>query len=119
VRRGAQGIWIEPFLHPEADDLSESVLRTALQLLPGRKEKPLYVCVRRYQNWLQDVVARVGFEVIGSQAVMVKRLAVRLSEPVLKPLTVVDGHVPTPITSAQFSPYEDERRPANLSNGSA
>lgn len=119
VRRGPQGIWIEPFLHPEADDLSEAVLRASLQQLPGRKEKPLYVCVRRYQDWLQEVVARVGFETIGSQAVMVKRLAVRLSEPVLKPLTVVEGQVPTPITSAHFKPYEDKRRPVNLSNGNA
>lgn len=103
VRRGPQGIWVEPFLHPEADDLSEAVLQACLHLLPGRKEKPLYVCVRRYQNWLQEVVARVGFEALGSQAVMVKRLAVRLSEPVLKPLPVVEGHVPTPITSAQYT----------------
>src|SRR5436190_7004054 len=76
VSRGPQGIWVEPFLHPEAYDLSEPVLLACLQLLAGREDKPLYVCVRRYQDWLQEVVARVGFEALGSQAVMVKRLAV-------------------------------------------
>jgi hypothetical protein len=117
VRRGPQGIWVEPFLHPEADDLSEAVLQACLCLLPGRKEKPLYVCVRRYQNWLQEVVARVGFEPLGSQAVMVKRLAVRLSEPVLKPLPVVEGQVPTPITSAQYNAArEGQSRAAPLSH---
>jgi hypothetical protein len=75
----------------------------------ARRDKPLYVCVRRYQNWLQGVTATAGFEAMGAQAVMVKRLAVRLAEPVLKPLPVVEGQVPTPITSAQYRTYEDDR----------
>lgn len=104
VRRGPQGIWVEPVLHPEAYDQSEAVVAACLQLVQGRKEKPLYVCVRRYQHWLQDVMAQAGFEALGAQAVMVKRLAVRLSEPVLKPLKgVVDGHAATPITSVRLA----------------
>jgi len=110
VRRGPQGVWVEPFLHPEADDLAEAVLAACLRLLPGRSEKPLYLCVRRYQNWLHEVVARVGFEMLGTQAVMVKRLAVRLSEPVLKALPVVEGPVPTPIASTRYHASDDPRR---------
>jgi hypothetical protein len=117
VRRGPQGIWVEPFLHPEAYDRSEAVMAACLQLVPNRKEKPLYVCVRRYQDWLQEVVARVGFEAIGAQAVMVKRMAVRVIEPVLKPLPVVEGHAATPITSVRLRVYEEERPPAQRSNG--
>jgi hypothetical protein len=56
------------------------------------------------------VVARVGFEPLGSQAVMVKRLAVRLAEPVLKPLPVVEGQVPTPIASTRYNSSSDEAR---------
>jgi hypothetical protein len=119
VRRGPQGIWVEPFLHPEAYDLSEAVLETCLQLLPSPSEKPLYVCVRRYQDWLQNVMPRVGFEPLGSQVVMVKRLAVRITEPVLKPLTVVEGPVPTAIPSTQFSTHDEEARPGYPSNGTA
>lgn len=119
VRRGPQGIWVEPFLHPEAFDLSEAVLETCLQLLPSPSEKPLFLCVRRYQDWLQSVMPRVGFEPLGSQVVMVKRLAVRITEPVLKPLAVVEGHVPTAIPSAQFTPHDEERRPGYPSNGTA
>jgi hypothetical protein len=117
VRRGPQGIWVEPVLHPEAYDLSEAVMQACLQVLSGRKEKPLYVCVRRYQYWLEEVVAGAGFEAIGSQAVMVKRLALRLTEPVLKPLSVVEGQVATPITSAQFSRYDDRPGRGRPSNG--
>ncbi len=120
VRRGPQGLWVEPFLHPEAYDLSEAVLNACLQLLvPSRKEKPLYICVRRYQDWLRNVVARVGFEALGSQAVMVKRLVARVTEPLLKPLPVVDGQVPTPITSARFHVREDERPAAHWSRRSS
>jgi len=119
VRRGPQGIWVEPFLHPETYDFSEALLETGLQLLPSPSEKPLYVCVRGYQDWLQQVMPRVGFEPLGSQVVMVKRLAVRITEPVLKPLTVVEGQVPTAIPSAQFSSHDDEGRPGYPSNGTA
>ena len=117
VRRGPQGIWVEPFLHPEAYDFSEAVLTACLQLVPSRKEKPLYICVRRYQDWLQDVVERVGFEFLGSQVVMVKRLAVRLNEPLLKPLPVVEGQVPTPLSTAQFRARDDAHESANWSHG--
>ena len=117
IRRGPQGIWVEPVLHPEAYDQSEAVMQACLQVVSGRKEKPLYVCVRRYQHWLEEVVDRVGFAAHGSQAVMVKRLALRLSEPVLKPISVVEGQVATPITSAQFSGYEEDRAHGGQSNG--
>jgi hypothetical protein len=109
VRRGPQGTWVEPFLHPEADEVSAGVLHTGLEMM-ARREKPLFVCVRRYQNWLQEVTAAAGFEAVGGQAVMVKRLAVRLAEPVLKPLPVVEGQVPTPITSAQYRKFDDDRQ---------
>lgn len=118
VRRGPLGIWVEPFLHPEAYDHSEAVLNACLQLVPSRREKPLYLCVRRYQDWLQDVMARAGFESLGSQAVMVKRLVVRLSEPLIKPLPVVDGQVATPIGTAQFRQQDAARALVRPSNGS-
>jgi hypothetical protein len=114
VRRGPQGVWIEPFLHPEADDCAEAVLAACLRLLPGQADKPVYLCLRRYQNWLHEVVARVGFEPLGSQAVMVKRIAVRLSEPVLKPLPVVEGQVPTPIVSTRYNASDEARRASSL-----
>jgi hypothetical protein len=112
VRRGPQGVWIEPYLHPEADDCAEAVLASCLRLLPGRAEKPVYLCLRRYQNWLHEVVASVGFVPLGSQAVMVKRLAVRLSEPVLKPLPVVEGQVPTPIASTRYNASDETQQAA-------
>ncbi|MGH2522302.1 MAG: hypothetical protein ACRDH2_07350 [Anaerolineales bacterium] len=116
VRQGPVGIWLEPYLHPEAYDLSEAVLHTCLDLLTNGNDKPVYVCVRRYQHWLQEIVARAGFQWMGSQAVMVKRLAARITEPLLKPLTVAEGQVPTPIVNIHNCQHSAEQVAAPLSS---
>jgi len=102
IRRGPQGIWLEPYLHPEVYELSHAIMLTCLNLLTSRQSRPFYVCVRRYQDWLQDVLADSGFTDVGSQAVMVKRLAVRVAEAVLKPLPAMEGHLVTPVTRSQI-----------------
>ncbi|HLE28666.1 MAG TPA: hypothetical protein VI793_11145 [Anaerolineales bacterium] len=104
VRRGPLGFWVEPYLHPEADQLSEATLLTGLSLIPNENKKPVYVCVRRYQNWLQDILMQSGFEAMGTQAVMVKRLVARVTEPLLRPLPAIEGQVPTttPIVRARL-----------------
>lgn len=100
VRRGPAGIWVEPYLHPEAYDLSEAMLHSALHQLAtaNRSGRPVYVCVRRYQDWLQDILRSARFDCLGSQAVMVKRLVVRLLEPVLKPLPAIEASATTTTT---------------------
>jgi len=102
VRRGPLGVWVEPYLHPEAYKLSEAVLHTGLRLIGAGNEKTIFLCIHRYQDWLQEIVARAGFEALGSQAVMVKRLTGRVKEPLRKALPVMDTQVPTPITQAQM-----------------
>lgn len=103
VKRGPQGLWVEPYLHPEAYDQAEGILHASLGLLThaNRAGRPVYVCVRRYQDWLQDLLQAAHFECLGSQAVMVKRLAVRVSEPVLKKLPALESRAPTPVPRAQ------------------
>ena len=66
VRRGPQGIWVEPFLHPEAvRSVGGRCCWPACSCCPAASDKPLYLCVRRYQDWLQEVVARVGIRGAG------------------------------------------------------
>ncbi len=103
VRRGPRGIWLDPYLHPEADELAGAVVRTALQLLPDPADLPVYICVRRYQDWLQDVLSETGFVALGTQAMLVKRLVVRVMEPLLKPLPIVDHQAPTPVVRARVT----------------
>ncbi len=107
VQRGPLGIWVEPYLHPEAFEHSDAMLHSALHLLASnnRVDRPLYVCVRRYQDWLQDILQSANFECVGSQAVMVKRLVARVTEPVLKPLTAMEGQAP--VAPARIKVYEN------------
>jgi hypothetical protein len=93
VRRGPLGLWVEPFVHPEADNLADEILNAALHYLTtsNRAGRPVFVCVRRYQDWVQHVLVDAGFERLATQAVMVKRLAVRVHEPVLQPLPAISA----------------------------
>ncbi len=113
VRRGPLGSWVKPYLHPEAYDLSEAVLQAGLSQFKPVPDKPVYVCVPRYEDWLQEVVIRAGFEALGSQAVMVKRLVVGVTESRRKPLPAVEGHITTPAAQINVTPRENGFSPGH------
>jgi hypothetical protein len=110
VRRGPLGVWVEPCLHPEAYEQSEAVMRTGLRLIAAQTDKPVYVCVRRYHDWLVEILERAGLQALGAQAVLVKRLTARVTEPLLKPLPVVEGGAATPAVRIQFGGFDPDQR---------
>ena len=71
---GVYGIVLLPLIHPEARDVSVK-LATLINNLPDRRNRPVYVCVRSYQAWLEPVLADLGAKSGIRQAVMVKHLA--------------------------------------------
>ena len=74
VSQGVYGIVLAPLIHPEATDVS-SKLTSLIASLPDRRNRPVYVCVRSYQAWLEPVLADLGALGASRQAVMVKHLA--------------------------------------------
>ena len=74
VAYGAYGIVLKPLIHPEAADVSAK-LSALINNLPDRRNRPVYVCVRSYQAWLEPVLADLGATAAARQAVMVKHLA--------------------------------------------
>lgn len=100
VRRGPLGVWVEPYFHPEAYDLSAAALR-AMLTLAGPTPPPVYVCARRYQAWLQDSLADVGFEPMGAQVVMVKRLVTRLTASARHPLPALENSATLPLARVE------------------
>jgi hypothetical protein len=48
--------------------------------LPDRRNRPVYVCVRSYQAWLEPVLADLGAKSGQRQAVMVKHLVHMVKE---------------------------------------
>jgi hypothetical protein len=82
------GIVLFPLIHPEATDVSAKLL-SVIHQLPNRGGRPIYICVRSYQAWLEPVLEDLGAKSSARQAVMVKHLtrmvkdeqAVRAAQP--------------------------------------
>jgi hypothetical protein len=74
TRYGPHGIWVQPFIHPDADQVSARLI-DLLQNLPYRRSRPVYLCVRSYQSWLESAIEELGAEAGPRQTLMVKRLA--------------------------------------------
>jgi hypothetical protein len=70
VNSGPVGVWIQPLVPPDSWCGPER-----LAGLSGRGSRPVYVCVRSYQAWLETVLEDLGAEAGPRQAVMVRRLA--------------------------------------------
>jgi len=95
LRYGPFGIWVQPFVHPDAENsVNQLVLR--LQNLPNRHSRPVYVCVRSYQSWLEPFIDEIGAKSSSSQALMVRHLAIsRLAAQVFA-LPAINGKHPEP-----------------------
>jgi hypothetical protein len=90
VDRGPLGVWLQPFFHPAAEKLDQ-LFSAILRLLNGRRDRPIYLCVRSYQSWLSSPLEGLGFEPCLDQAVMVKRLAVPIRQPAVAPMPALEG----------------------------
>lgn len=72
--QGVYGIVLAPLIHPEATHVSAKLV-SLINNLPDRRNRPVYICVRSYQAWLEPVLADLGAQGADRQAVMVKHLA--------------------------------------------
>ena len=77
LKYGPRGIWAQPFVHPDAEEIAPCLV-DLFQNLPYRRSRPVYVCIRSYQSWLEMALEDLGAEAGPRQAVMVKHLAVPL-----------------------------------------
>jgi hypothetical protein len=71
---GVQGIVLTPLIHPEAAEVTDR-LANLLSHLPDRRKRPIYLCMRSYQAWLESALEDLGGKPSERQAVMVKHLA--------------------------------------------
>ncbi|MFO7583931.1 MAG: hypothetical protein R6W69_04300 [Anaerolineales bacterium] len=74
LSQGGAGVVVNPLIHPEATGVPEK-LGALVSQIPVRGQKPLYLCVRSYQAWLEPVLEDLGAKSGPRQAVMVKHLA--------------------------------------------
>lgn len=73
ITQGTSGIVLAPLIHPEAMDVSAE-LANLINKLPNRRDRPVYICVRSYQAWLETAIEDLGGIPSSRQAVMVKHL---------------------------------------------
>ena len=59
LKFGRNGVWVQPFIHPDAAGFDKYLFHL-LQDLPSRGNRPLYICVRSYQSWLESAIERMG-----------------------------------------------------------
>jgi len=75
IESGPAGVWIQPLVPPESVCGPER-----LAGLVSWGNRPVYVCVRSYQAWLETILGDLGAEAGPRQAVMVRRLAKAVKE---------------------------------------
>lgn len=90
LKYGRNGIWVQPFVHPDTEGFSRHLVQL-LHDLPGRRDRPLYICVRSYQSWLEAAVEEMGGQPGPQQAVMVRHLAVSRRVNQAYPLPAING----------------------------
>jgi hypothetical protein len=75
LKYGPRGILVQPLIHPDAEDVTADLVKLLLSL-PNRRSRPVYICVRSYQSWIENNLERQGALAGPQQAVMVKHLAI-------------------------------------------
>jgi len=74
VKKGLNGIWVQPIVPPDSDCVSEQIAGLSYALAGGQP-RPIFICVRSYQAWLESILEDLGAQAGPRQAVMVRRLA--------------------------------------------
>jgi hypothetical protein len=77
VRRGSHGIWLQPFVDLDAEPFDEILFELLGKLRP-RARRPLYICLRSYQDWLEGALLDLEAMAGPRQAVMAKRTVLPL-----------------------------------------
>jgi hypothetical protein len=77
VRRGSHGIWLQPFVSLDAEPFEDATAELLARLRP-RTGRPVYVCLRSYQDWLRKPLEKLEAVLGPRQTVMVKHTALPL-----------------------------------------
>jgi hypothetical protein len=108
IHSGHRGIWAQPFIHPDAKDAPQ-LLAALLHKLPNRSSRPVYICVRSYQSWLEIAIEELGAEAGPRQAVMVKHLTIPQKAARALTLPALEGGQTE--ASAPFARMENQSTP--------
>ncbi len=105
---GPAGVFIQPLIPPDSGDFPAQMAGLLQSLDDGRR--PVHLCVRSYQAWLEAPLEELGAEGGPRQAVMVKRLARMIKEPQPATTTIektlVKAKPAAPVSRVEAQPPE-------------
>jgi hypothetical protein len=88
VSEGTQGVYLLPYMHPDVMSDAADIIAAAIAQSQLTRKLPVYVCVRSYMSWLDNVMYALNFEQWVEQAVMVKQIAVGIRHPAFRQVTL-------------------------------
>jgi hypothetical protein len=97
VAEGKAGVYLTPHLHPDVFSDASAILASAIAQVGRSSKVPVYVRVRRYQDWLDSALVDLGFEIGTRQAVMVKHITAGIRSAAFAPLSHRLEAVPSPV----------------------
>lgn len=106
IQDGPAATWMRLFIHPNAEARADEIILAVTRLHPPYADHPIYCCVRRYQSWIQGPLARVGFQLWDSQAVMVKHTVHHIKKPMQDLSAALEAQGVTPTAPYIRNNYE-------------
>lgn len=106
---GKNGIYLTAVFDPAiCAHRAPEIIESALARLPRAAKLPVYVCVRRYQDWLSTALEASGFAPLISQAVMVRHITSRAATGTYRAVSMVEGVSLALPTVREFTSAEPE-----------
>ena len=102
---GQKGYGLRMVVHPEAMNRGAELLSWGLAALAGYPSRPVYCTVRHYEKEIHSLLQDREFDVLATQALLVKHLVVRVKEPLFKMVPAKKR-----VETAPTHTYEDDRR---------
>ncbi|MFW5748792.1 MAG: hypothetical protein ACOCYT_04180 [Chloroflexota bacterium] len=80
VSTGRHGIYLMPYINPDVLGQTPGIFHGVIQQLQKASKLPVYVRVRRHQEWLATALEALQFEPGPRQALMVRHLTARVRQ---------------------------------------
>ncbi len=114
LTRGRAANWLRIYLHPQAQSEAGELVCGALGLIRTAHPRPVYCGVREYEGGVRGYLETGGFEYILKRSLMVKHATVRVKEPALWAVPVLEKSAPIAHTRSHLreAETEGELRPA-------
>jgi hypothetical protein len=87
VSEGKFGVYVMPCVHPDTYKSAPAIIVAAAARANRAEKVPVYIRVRRYQEWLVNALTGLGFESWKQQAVMVRHIAAGIRHPAFPSLS--------------------------------